>query len=166
MPFLEDYIPILDACSRIESTTIDDMASIILRIARNLEGLSNPIITATFKSFDEETQFMRSLHQGFSEDAEESFLTGISFIIFQERKIPALFSSWQCRIISPGNFARIMRLSTHLAQPGDIFALRRPTNSFIVAYFSSYLNACYRIGRNLVGLITFVGDDYKREIVF
>lgn len=94
MPFLEDYVPILDACSHIKSTTIDDMASVILRIARNLEGLSNPIITATFKSSDEETQFIHLLNQGFSEDAEESFLAGASLVIFQGREIPALFSSW------------------------------------------------------------------------
>jgi len=157
---------LMDACSCIEYTKIDEMVSNVLRIAKNLGERANPIIVAKFNSSDEETQFMRLLHQEFSKDAEKPFFAGTSLLILQERGIPVLFSERQCRFVSPGNIARIMQLSGYLSQPGDIFALRKPSHPFIVACFSTHFNALYRVGINLVGLITFVDSDYNKTIMF
>jgi hypothetical protein len=154
-----------DPCDHVEYTTINEMVSIVLRIAQNFGRLPNPIITAKFKNCDEETQFIRSMYQIFNEDDRKS-LYGASFVIFQEKGTSALFRDIQCRFVSPDDIETVMRRSSYLAFAGDVFALRNPTNTFVVSYFSSYLTAGDRIGLKLVGLITFVGDNYKREIVF
>ena len=155
----------VDPCDHVEYTTIDEMVSIVLTIAQNLEGLPNPIITAKFKSFDEETQFLRSMHQVFNEDDRES-LYGASFVIFQEKGTSALVPGMQCRFVSPDNIEMVMERSSYIAFAGDVFALRNPTNPFVVSYFSSYLTAGDRIGLKLVGLITFVDGDFNKEIMF
>jgi hypothetical protein len=155
----------VEPCNRVECSTIDDMVSNVLRIAEYL-GTSSLLMTLSFSSINEETQFLCSMHQVFTEDAGKSFLDGTSFVIFQEKGTSALVTGRQCRFVSPDDIERIMQLSSYIAQAGDIFALRNPTNPFIVAYFSSYLNACYRIGLKLVGLITFVDGNFNKEIMF
>lgn len=153
-------MPFVEAHNHLKYLSVDDMVHIVSKItSQNVGRSSNPILVAAFGNSDEEVQFICLLHRKFSED------TGISFLILQDCEIPVLFGGEQCRFVSSSNIVQVIRLIGHFSQPEDILVLRRPTDPFVVTYFTTYLTACARIGLRLVGLITFVGDNFDKEII-
>lgn len=142
-------VPLRQSFNYTRYSTINDMVS-------QIAMLQNSVVTATFNNFDEETQFICSLDQ-----------SKMALIIFQEGNIPVLSLDGRSdRFISPENIAQVMSLSLHVTPVRHIFLLRRPTNPFLVSSFVSCLDASRNVGCDLLGIITFAGSNFSKELVF